>query len=180
MTKLPWRRRATAARGQALVEFALVLTVVVMVLLLAIDLGRVYFAFVGVRNAAREAAIYGGYNPTETCASGLAYKGIGYTIAKELQRPFADVACGSGASDEVIVVTSGANATGCYQFTAPSTYAACPAGLLDPAGTFVYRVSLATQFQPVTPFVGLLTGNGFGGRLPISVVTSSPVLAGYR
>ena len=139
-----------------------------MVLLLAIDLGRVYFAFVGVRNAAREAAIYGGYNPSETCASGLSYKGIGYTIAKELQRPYADVACGSGAADKVIVMTSGANASGCYQFTAPSTYAACPGGLLS------------TQFQPVTPFVGLLTGNGFGGRVPLSVVTSSPVLSGYR
>jgi len=179
VTKLPWCQRRNS-RGQALVEFALVLTVVVMVLLLAIDLGRVYFAFVGVRNAAREAAIYGGYNPSETCASGLSYKGIGYTIAKELQRPYADVACGSGAADKVIVVTSGANASGCYQFTAPSTYAACPGGLLDPTGTFVYRVSLSTQFQPVTPFVGLLTGNGFGGRVPISVVTSSPVLSGYR
>jgi hypothetical protein len=179
MTKLPWRRR-TSCRGQALVEFALVLSVVVMVLLLAIDLGRVYFAFVGVRNAAREAAIYGGYNPGETCATGLSYKGIGYTISKELQRPYADVVCGSGASNKVIVLTAGATATGCYQFTAPSSYAACPGGLLDPAGTFVYRVGVSTRFQPVTPFVGLLTGNGLGGSVPISVVTSSPVLAGYR
>src|SRR5207248_6606848 len=129
---LPWRRRSSS-RGQALVEFALVLSVVVMVLLLAIDLGRVYFAFVGVRNAAREAAIYGGYNPTETCATGLSYKGIGYTISKELQRPYTDVACGSGAADKVIVVTAGASSTGCYQLTAPSTYVACPVRLLDPA-----------------------------------------------
>ena len=179
MTKLPWRRR-TYGRGQALVEFALALTVVVMVLLLAIDLGRVYFAFVGVRNAAREAAIYGGYNPTETCANGLSYKGIGYTISKELQRPYADVACGTGASDKVIVVTAGANATGCYQFLSPGTYVACPGGLLDPASTYVYRVSVTAQFQPVTPLVGLLTGNGLGGGVPISVVTSSPVLAEYR
>src|SRR5207244_10979446 len=117
-----------STRGWDLVEVAVVLTVVLMVLLLATDLGRVYLAFVGVRNAAREAAIYGGYNPSETCATGLSYKGIGYTIAKELQRPYADVACGTGASDKVIVVTAGANATGCYQFSAPGTYVACPGG----------------------------------------------------
>jgi hypothetical protein len=152
-----------------------------MLLLLAVDLGRVYFAFVGVRNAAREAAIYGGYNPTETCASGLvtqSYKGIGYTISKELDRPSGDVVCTSGSPDKVVVLTSGGSATGCYEFTAPATYAAC--GALSASHTYVYRVGVTMRFQPLTPLVGLLTGNGFGGRVPITVVTSSPVLSGYQ
>jgi len=178
VTILPWQRRARSSRGQALVEFALVLSVVVMVLLLAIDLGRAYFTYVGVRNAAREAAVFGGYNRNETCLSGTSYSGIGYAAAKELGRPYSDIACGSGAADKVVVT----NLTGCYQYAAPSTYSACPpaTSTLVPTNTYVYRVGLSVQFQPLTPLVGFLTGNGFGGRVPISVVTSSPVLSGYQ
>lgn len=148
-----------------------------MVLLLAIDLGRAYFAFVGVRNAAREAAIFGGYNRSESCP-GLSYSGIGYAVAKELGRPFSDVACGNGTSNQVVIT----NVTGCYQFVAPSTYSSCPGSTtaLDPTTTYVYRVGVSIQFQPLVPLVGFLTGNGLGGRIPISVVTSSPVLSGYR
>jgi Flp pilus assembly protein TadG len=176
VTKLPWRRRLHG-RGQALVEFALVLSVVVMVLLLAIDLGRAYFTYVGVRNAAREAAVYGGYNRTESCP-GLSYDGIGYAVSKELQRSFSDIACGSGAANKVVLTGE----TGCFEFTAPNTYVACPAAtsLLQPTSTYVYRVRIVVQFQPLTPLVGFLSGNGFGGRIPISVVTSSPVLSGYQ
>ncbi len=177
VTILPLRRRAATSRGQALVEFALILSVVVMVLLLAIDLGRAYFTFVGVRNAAREAAIFGGSNRTESCP-GLSYSGIGYAVSKELGRPFTDIACGSGTVNQVVIT----NNTGCYQFAAPNTYSACPSSTtaLDPTSTYVYRVGVSVQFQPLTPVVGWLTGNGLGGRVPISVVTSSPVLNGYR
>ena len=148
-----------------------------MILLLAIDLGRAYFTFVGIRNAAREAAIFGGSNRTESCP-GLSYSGIGYAVSKDLGRPFTDIACGSGTSSQVVVT----NLSGCYQFVAPGTYSACPASntALDPTVTYVYRVGVSVQFQPLMPLVGLLTGNGLGGRIPISVVTSSPVLTGYR
>jgi hypothetical protein len=62
--KLPFRRRTPATRGQALVEFALILPLLVLLLLLAIDFGRVFFGWVGLNNAARIAANEAGFHPT--------------------------------------------------------------------------------------------------------------------
>jgi len=49
------RRHAARPRGQALVEFALVLPLLVVILLGIFDLGRAVYAFNTVSNAAREA-----------------------------------------------------------------------------------------------------------------------------
>jgi Flp pilus assembly protein TadG len=54
-------------RGQALVETALVLPILVMLLLLGIDLGRVFFTSIDLRNAAHEATMEGGVDPDVTC-----------------------------------------------------------------------------------------------------------------
>lgn len=166
-------RRRPHSRGQALVEAAIIMPIIVMILLLTIDLGRAYFAHLGLRNAAREAAIYGGSEPMETCASGSSDAGLRYQVAREFQVNTAAVGCDSGT---VSIVTSGSEATGCFQY--PS-YAACGGAPLNPTATYLYRVHVTTDFQPVTPIVGLLTGNGFGNAVPLSVVTSSPVLSGY-
>jgi hypothetical protein len=53
---LPWHRGVS--RGQAVVEFAIVLPVLAMLLVMSIDLGRVYFGWVGLQNAARIGANY--------------------------------------------------------------------------------------------------------------------------
>ncbi|HTE66535.1 MAG TPA: TadE/TadG family type IV pilus assembly protein [Candidatus Binatia bacterium] len=47
------RRTRLPARGQALVEFALILPILVLLLVMAIDLGRVFFGWVALQNAAR-------------------------------------------------------------------------------------------------------------------------------
>ena len=52
-------------RGQGLVEFALILPLLVLFVLIAIDFGRIYFSYVQISNAAREAANYGSLNPTD-------------------------------------------------------------------------------------------------------------------
>ena len=59
------RRRSgePVSRGQALVEFALVLPVLALLLVVAIDFGRVFFGWVSLTNAARVAANYAGYTP---------------------------------------------------------------------------------------------------------------------
>ena len=49
--------------GQAMVEFALVLPVLILVLVLAIDLGRAFYAWVTIHNAARAAATYAATHP---------------------------------------------------------------------------------------------------------------------
>ena len=61
-----FRRHASdmpVSRGQALVEFALVLPVLALLLVLAIDFGRVFFGWVSVTNAARIGANYAGQHP---------------------------------------------------------------------------------------------------------------------
>ena len=50
-------------RGQAMVEFALVLPLLALLLVMAIDFGRVFFGWVGVHNATRIAANAAASNP---------------------------------------------------------------------------------------------------------------------
>lgn len=51
-----------SARGQATIEFALVLPVMLLIALGAVDVGRVFFDYIGIRTAAMEGAIYGSRN----------------------------------------------------------------------------------------------------------------------
>jgi hypothetical protein len=50
-------------KGQAIVEFALVMVFFLFVLLAVLDLGRAYFVMVAVENAAAEGALFGMANP---------------------------------------------------------------------------------------------------------------------
>lgn len=58
--------RSDITAGQALVEFALMLPFLMMIIVGALDLGRAYFTYMSVINAAREGARYGAANPTDT------------------------------------------------------------------------------------------------------------------
>ena len=57
------RREKPVSRGQAMVEFALVLPLLALLLVVAIDFGRVFFGWVSLTNAARVGANYAGYTP---------------------------------------------------------------------------------------------------------------------
>lgn len=57
-------RWALRDRGQSLVEFALVLPLMLLLLLFAIDFGRVFLGWVELNNVAREAANFAAENPT--------------------------------------------------------------------------------------------------------------------
>lgn len=54
-----------ASRGQALVELALVVPIMLVLVLAALDLGRVYYARITVENAAREGALQAAIDPTD-------------------------------------------------------------------------------------------------------------------
>ncbi len=60
-------------RGQSLAEFALVLPVLLLIALLGLDLGRAYFSWVTLTNAARVAANYAALNPDASFAAGSTY-----------------------------------------------------------------------------------------------------------
>lgn len=66
---------ARTARGQELVEFAIVLPILFLIIFGAIDLGRMFLAGVAITNVAREGARYAGLHrdqitlTTGTCSS---------------------------------------------------------------------------------------------------------------
>ena len=67
------RRQST---GQALPEFALVLPILMVVLLIAIDFGRLFFGWVTLTNAARIAANYAAAEPTGPFGPGSEYETV--------------------------------------------------------------------------------------------------------
>lgn len=50
-------------QGQSLVEFSLMLVVLLTILSLVLDMGRAYFSFIAIQNAAGEGALYAAINP---------------------------------------------------------------------------------------------------------------------
>jgi uncharacterized membrane protein len=64
MFRLPKIRNRQHSRGQALVEFALIVPVMLLLLLIAIDFGRLFFSYVAINNAAREGASFASVVPT--------------------------------------------------------------------------------------------------------------------
>ncbi|MBW8009995.1 MAG: pilus assembly protein [Chloroflexi bacterium] len=67
LVKLSAEKRLTdpKTRGQSMVEMALSFTVIMFLLAGAVDLGRVFFSFIAIRDAAQEGAIYGSLFPTD-------------------------------------------------------------------------------------------------------------------
>ena len=57
------RSNKPVSRGQAMVEFALILPILALLLVMAVDFGRVFFGWVGVQNAARIGANEAARNP---------------------------------------------------------------------------------------------------------------------
>jgi len=165
-------RLSARSRGQALVETALILPIIVLVLLLGIDLGRVFFTTIDLRNAAHEVTMVGGTEPDATCVI------LKATVDTQMGRngdPNAAVCGAPTSATDVTFITS----FGCERVD-PGP-ACSPWAPNYPADADLrYHVRLEYRFQPVVPLVGFLTGNGMGGSLPIRVENRSPVLVGYE
>jgi Flp pilus assembly protein TadG len=63
--------------GQSLAEFALMLPILMMICLGVLDLGRCFFTYISLTNAAREAARYAALNGSASCTQ--VYKEFGGT-----------------------------------------------------------------------------------------------------
>jgi TadE-like protein len=162
--KLPWRRHKTSSRGQALVEFALMLPLLILVLLLAIDFGRVFFGWVALNNASRIAASEAGFHPE-------AWKGTGNVLLQDIyQQQVVDdmnaINCeapgGGGAWTK-------ADVPGPVFKDVPGTFSTDPYEVGDHA-----QVRLACNFSFLTPLVGSIVGD------PLTIVATSefPVKGG--
>ncbi len=148
------RRRARTGRGQALVEFALVLPIFLLLLVAIFDLGRAVFAYNTLTNAAREGAriaIVNQYKPS------IIARAKQQTAIVELNDP------------SVQVDFWQVNADG-----TPDTSAQCA---FVAVGCLAV-VSFEATYQPITPLIGnIVFKNGvtFKASSSLSVEYSCPL-----
>jgi PKD repeat protein len=137
--------------GQAVVEFAVVLPIFLLLLLMAIDFGRIFFTYVQVNNAAREAAAYGAQYPLDLA-------GMQAIADKE-----ANVQSQSG-QNALFVTATCRNAAG--------TVIACSNAAGTHGSGSTITITTTEKFNFMTPFVGSL----FGGGLTMEASTTVNVL----
>jgi hypothetical protein len=142
------RERLRRSRGQSLTEFALVLPLVLLLLLIGIDFGRVFLGWVNLNNSVRVAANFAAMNPINNWADAAA------PLTVEYQR----------------LVTADASGTNCA-LPAPVPAPAFPNGtdIGQPA-----LVTITCNFPIITPVIGSILGNG----LPVSASAAFPIRAG--
>jgi len=91
-------------RGQSLVEFALIVSVVSLMLLGLLDVGRAFHAYIVITNAAREGARYGTMHPED--GTGIRTRAISEAENSGIVVVSDDVGiAGSGVSGDPMVVT---------------------------------------------------------------------------
>jgi hypothetical protein len=132
-------RDRNKSRGQSLVEFAIFIPVLVTILLVAVDVGRVYLGWVNLSNVARIGANFAAQNPT-------AWEGGGDSLIQARYRTL-----------------MGKDASG-IDCSLPSTLPAPTfPDTSDPyaLGSRV-RVDLSCNFSLITPFLSNLVGDGAG------------------
>ncbi len=136
----PSHRRGRS-RGQSVVEFALVLPVFMLLLLTAIDFGRLFFSFIEMNNAAREGATYAATNPTNTV---------------EIQRHILQE---TNAQSQVGAGTLSAPTVTCKDTTGAEMACSSAVGGGGPGNTVTVRAT--EPFTFFTPFINELFGNNF-------------------
>jgi TadE-like protein len=142
------RESAVPRRGQAMVEFALVLPLLAVLLVMAVDFGRVFFGWVALQNATRIAADFAASHPDS-------WPGSTSTHAQNRDR-YQDIVLGD------------LGAINCDRPPGPVPDPTFPDGTEtgDPA-----VVELTCSFQLITPLAETL----LGGPVPLGAQASFPV-----
>jgi hypothetical protein len=138
------RNRPHRPKGQGLVEFALVLPLLLLVLLLAVDFGRAFYSWVILQNASRLGANYAALNPEGWKGSGIP------TIQSNFVTLVTDdwdlLPCPDPGPPAFADGTDGPSGAGLTPDTA-----------FDVGDTV--RVTLACPFSPLTPIISNILGN---------------------
>jgi hypothetical protein len=153
------RRRARGrAAGQSLVELALVLPVLLLIVVVAIDFGRVFFGYVTLTNATRIGANYAASHPTAWGTPGNAAEQDEYDelILRDTDVANCDLVGGTPPDP---TFTDGSDT-------------ATPDSETD-VGDRV-DVGLSCTFRPLTPIVGAVVGS----NLVLSANSEFPIRAG--
>jgi hypothetical protein len=123
------RRSRDTADGQALVEFALAITVFIMLLMGVVDLGRGIYMYNGASQAAREVARATSVHPGSPLGSSV------QTVAVI-------------TTPQSLIPGLQAPTFACVDITGAAVSATCT------SGDFV-RVTITAPFSPITPLLGL-------------------------
>jgi Flp pilus assembly protein TadG len=146
--RLSWRRSS----GQAVVEFTLILPAFLLLMLIAVDFGRLFFSYIQINNAAREGASYAATNPTYTSP----------IQAHILNETNVQSQRGAGTISPPTITCAGPTGT--------TIDCAAAAGGLGPGNTV--KVGITEPFTFFTPLV-----NGFfGNNLNIAASATAAVL----
>lgn len=142
MRLLPAHRQLdTTSRGQALVEFALVLPILLLLLVFAIDFGRVFFGWVGIHNAARIGANYAASHPDAWTAPNNVQKAAQrQAFLDQISRDAEAINCSLATVDPPTFINRGGTAN--------------PREMGDQV-----TVTLRCDFTVITPIASSLVGN---------------------
>jgi hypothetical protein len=152
-----WAERGThrsllRRRGQSVVEFALILPVILVIVMVGLDFGRAFFAWVTVTNASRAGAAYAASNPD----AGWATSPDSSTAAVYRSQITTDVLPVNCDLPTPLPLPSFLDTTNTYAL-----------------GSRV-QVVLTCVFHPLTPIIG----NLIGFNIPITASTVYPIRAG--
>jgi Flp pilus assembly protein TadG len=156
-------------RGQSLAETAITLPILIMLISGLIDIGRLYFMYIALNDAAGEAAIYMSINPNcwdDTLAACAAPNNADYRAKST----------GGGAnfidwSQVTLTLTEGAN----------SSTATCASGEIDLGDAIIVTIQYPAQL--LTPFIqGLAAVNPLTLRTAAAatvIITPDPACPAY-
>jgi PKD repeat protein len=133
------------------VEFALILPIMLLLMLMAIDFGRALAMYVQITNAAREGAMYAAANPADV-------EGIVTQAAHEVN---SQRQAGEG---ELVVVVDCKNASG--------VSVSCGITGSRPSPANSVTVTASKQFGFITPVIGDI----FGDQITVAYSVTAPVL----
>ena len=137
----PPRRPDRRAQGQSLVEFCLMLVFLLVVLMGVLDLGRAYFTYLAVKDAASEGAYFGSAFP-QCIDESVALFNPGCAGGNNIDFRVRNTAPDGGLVewDDALVITT---------HQSPSLEAGQ-----------ALTVSVSYQYQMITPFVSAIAANG--------------------
>jgi len=138
-------------RGQSLLEMALILPVLLLILSGLLDLGRLYYAYVAVTDAAAEGAAYAALHPEYAA---IPPEDEGNEIVNRAQ----DASVGLVAIERVLVGID------CLE-----------TDCRDPASGDPITVTVGYSFTVATPVIGVLVPDGV---IPLRAVATEVILAG--
>ena len=149
-------------RGQAVTEFALVLPVMLLILLLTVDFGRLFFSYIAVTNAAREATYHAALRAGDTSFDPQDYKdGVTAAAVRET-----NVQAQGGAGSLTVSDPT------CYLLGSSTIIDCRAASNFAPGIGNQVTVSVAQPFTFLTPLISGV----FGGSLTLSASATAPVL----